>query len=206
MIDFAKTTVLFGGSFDPVHRGHLHAALAVLNALPEVQQLLFVPCRQAAGKAAPIGSPELRLELLKLALEGVQDTRLGLWDEELRREGPSYTVDTLAAAAALGARKEKLYWLMGADAYDQLPQWKDPARIRSFCRLLVVNRPETGTQQSPQDVLLTIPPSPLSSTAVRETLQAGGKALSMLPARVFDHLCKLSLMSHCPYGSVKRYD
>ena len=197
MIDFSKTTALFGGSFDPIHLGHIHVAKNVLRLLPEMQQLFFVPAFQSPGKP-PMAPPNLRSAWLEMA---VVPGGFGLWNIEIERKGTSYTVDTLEEAHRCGARRENLYWIIGSDAYYSFPNWKNPERIRELARLIVVNR--TAVSPSPQneeDILLSIEPHPASSTLVREGLAALSPKTDYLPPAVREDMERLFLRGYNPYA------
>jgi nicotinate-nucleotide adenylyltransferase len=195
-IDFGKPTVLYGGSFDPVHDGHLHVIRAVKAALPG-HQLVVVPARQSPGKHAPIAPAELRLRWLELLApaEGFL-----IWGTELHRTGPSYTVDTLEEAHSLGARKASLVLLMGADSYNNLPQWKDPERIRALARIAVLERPGAPLKAAGEDLLVSVPLHPASSTAIRASLGQNPPSWEYLPEAVKADLQNLTLLSQNPYA------
>lgn len=180
--DFSRaSTILFGGSFDPVHAGHLHVARECLLALPEIKQLVFVPAAESPGRTAHAPA-EQRLAWLRLAAEPLG---FRVWEFETRRPGPSYTVNTLEAAHAAGARVDQLYWLLGADAYAGFSHWKSPERIRELCRLLVVDRPgQESTSQHPLDRFVSIPLHEASSTRLRAELAAGNPCPTWLPGPV----------------------
>lgn len=196
-MDFSRTTILFGGSFDPVHNGHLHVAKHALAAIPGAQ-LAFVPAFQSPGKQPPVASPDQRLHWLELA------THAGpfqVWQQELRRGGPSFTVETLMAAHSEGASRENLYWLLGADAYEHFGNWKEPERIRSLARLLVVNRPGSNLERaSREDLIISLPPHPASSTRLRGELATGQVQSPDLPARVAEALL---LTGQNPYANAR---
>jgi nicotinate-nucleotide adenylyltransferase len=171
MIRFDRPTALIGGSFDPVHEGHLALAREIRHQLPQIEQIVFVPAALSPGKAPPLASAELRLRWLR-SVAGPEG--FASWDWELEQTGESFTVNTLLEATRLGAIRDSLYWVVGADAYAALPSWREPARIRFLARLLVVNRPGHPLErQHPEDLILTIPPHPASSTAIRARLAAG---------------------------------
>lgn len=197
MIDFSRTTILFGGSFDPIHAGHLHVAKYALAALPGAQ-LAFVPASQSPGKHPPVAPAELRLKWLERAVAaGI----FQVWDAELKRGGQSYTVDTLLLAHGEGATRDKLYWLVGADAYATFPSWKDPARIRSLAKLLVVNRPGSALEpQDPEDLIVEIPPHPASSTAIRRALNSSAPNTEDLLPEVREEMGNLLLLGKNPYA------
>ena len=199
-MNFSQTIALFGGSFDPPHLGHLHIAREILQQMPELEKMVFVPCAQSPGKRKAVASAEQRLDFLKIALN---NTPFALWDFEVRAGKESYTVNTVREAHRQGAKQEKLFWILGADAYAHFSQWQEPETIRSHCRLLVVNRPNHPLQQqNAQDKIITIPPSPLSSTSLRESLAKGKSPINSLPQALEDHLRKLTLHTQNPYGSL----
>lgn len=197
MLDFKGINIFYGGSFDPVHLGHLHVACAAKKAL-EGAKIFFVPAGLSPGKPAPNASPELRRQWLESALRG---TGFAVWDTELKRSGPSYTVDTLEEAHRAGADPTRTYLLIGADAYAGFSGWKDPERIRELAQLLVMSRP--GTEIHPadaRDVIREIPPHPASSSAIRAELASGAIPEESLPKPVSESLKKLSLLSKNPYA------
>lgn len=195
MIGFSRPTALFGGSFDPVHEGHLHVARAVQQQLGA--QVVFVPARQSPGKAAPIAPASDRLRWLKLAAE---PAGFPVWEEELSRQGDSFTVDTLRAAHARGATKENLFLIMGTDAYRGFSQWKEPKEIRRLARLVVVNRPGITLPPGEQpDLALEITAHSASSTRIRAALASGEQSPEFLPLPVRQDLSQLFLKSNSPY-------
>jgi len=116
---------LVGGTFDPPHEGHLALARAA-RAHFRLHLVLFLPAGQPWRKTREITEAEHRLVMLRLAIEG--DDTFGICDLELRRPGPTYTADTLDALA--GERLDDVFWfIVGADALADLPNWHDPGRI-----------------------------------------------------------------------------
>ncbi|MGE3260846.1 MAG: nicotinate (nicotinamide) nucleotide adenylyltransferase [Bacteriovoracia bacterium] len=197
MIDFRRSTALFGGSFDPVHDGHLHIAKSLRERRPDIEQIVFVPTSHSPGKAPALASAEDRLRWLKLVTEPLGFL---VWDEEILRGGESYTVDTLKAAHAHGAAKERLYWVVGGDAYVHFTHWRDPGTIRSLAQLIVVNRPGILLPaQSPGDVILEIVPHTASSSGIRAALAAEEQTIPYLPEPVRQDLTGLFLRSASPY-------
>jgi nicotinate-nucleotide adenylyltransferase len=198
MIDFSRSTALFGGSFDPIHEGHLHIAKSLLELRPDIQQFVFVPAAHSPGKAPAMAPAELRLRWTKQTAEpqGFQ-----VWEEEIKRGGESYTLDTLRAAHAAGAKREKLFLVMGGDAYLHFDHWKNPEEIRSLAQLIAVNRPGVHLpSQQPGDAILEIAEHPASSTAIRTALQSGNEAPAYLPGPVRQDLKTLFLSSQNPYA------
>lgn len=198
MIDFAKPTILFGGSFDPIHLGHLHVVESVRKARPEVRQIIFVPAQQNPEKQKVIAPAELRLEWLNLI---ARKHGFRVWGTELQRAAPSYTLTTLQEAKSLGASKERLYFLMGADSYKGFPLWYEPELIRALCKLMVVNRPGIEVKSlDPQDIILEIEPHNATSTKIREQLLKGEMPTEYLPSEICQSIKNLSLKSKNPYA------
>ena len=127
---------LFGGSFNPVHNGHLIVGRDVLEDF-NFKEVWFVPARVQPLKGELTLPASVRLEALKEAV--ALEPRFKVWDYELREEGPSYTYRTLEAFWQLYG--EKPAFVMGADSFNSFHLWKNPRRILSLARLVVVSRP-----------------------------------------------------------------
>lgn len=130
---------VLGGTFDPIHNGHLLMAEEVRARLNLVV-ILFVPAGQPWLKADNLISPaEHRAEMVRLAIADKPYFKLSTM--EIERVGPSYTVDTIAELQVqLGAGNE-LFFILGWDNLAQLPQWREPSRLITMCRLVAVPRP-----------------------------------------------------------------
>ena len=128
---------ILGGTFDPVHVGHLVLAEQARDALA-LDLVLFVPAGEPWRKShRVITAGADRLEMLRRAIDG--NDAFGISDVELRREGPTYTADTLEALAA--ERLDDEFWfIVGADALADLPNWHEPERIVQHARLAVAPR------------------------------------------------------------------
>jgi nicotinate-nucleotide adenylyltransferase len=139
---------LFGGSFDPVHCGHLLVALAACEELG-LDRLYFIPAAQSPFKpqSQPAPAPE-RLRLLRLALAG--QTHYEIDEQELHRGGVSYTIDTVKDYARRFPGDE-LYYLIGADHIPLLPKWRAAEELAALAHFVVIPRPgETaGALQGP---------------------------------------------------------
>lgn len=128
---------IFGGSFDPIHLGHLRAALELVQAL-ELEQVRFIPCRQPPHRSPPVAGAEQRVALLEAALRGEPAFRLDT--RELHRDGPSYTVDTLLSLRAeLGAAP--LCLILGMDAFQGFSAWHRWREVIELAHLVVAHRP-----------------------------------------------------------------
>jgi nicotinate-nucleotide adenylyltransferase len=143
-----NSTLVFGGTFDPVHKGHIESVCAVARLLGDVDVYL-VPCQIPAHRPTPAASPEARLKMLQLAVAS-QD-RIFVDDCELRREGTSYTVDTLLGYRERVGESGPLLFLMGRDSWLTLPSWHRWEVLTDLAHLLILERP--GTDQGSPDVL-----------------------------------------------------
>ena len=163
---------VFGGTFDPVHVGHLAIANAALEDIP-LDRVVFVPARRSPLKTdGPVASELDRLHMLEDSVVG--ERRFGISRSELDRPGPSFTVDTLAALRPEG----ELFLILGSDAYADFARWRDPDRIRSLASIVVAARP--GAPGVPKDVrLLDAPLLDISSRDLRARA-ARGKSLRYL--------------------------
>lgn len=183
---------ILGGTFDPIHMGHLITAemVRVFAALDEV---VFIPAARPPHKenrgAAP---PEDRLHMVRCAVE--ENPLFSVSDMELTREGPSYTVDTIAALRARLGEAE-LFFITGADAMNELYLWHEPERLLRSCSFIVATRQGVALDEkllaekfSPEERChIHAVPTPhleISSTAIRARVQAGLSIRYLVPRAV----------------------
>lgn len=132
-----QATGIFGGTFDPVHLGHLRAALEVREALA-LDSVRFVPCGIPPHRVTPHASARQRVAMLRAALDGEPAFRLD--DREIRRPGPSYMVDTLESLRTeLG--RAPLCLILGMDAFLGLPSWHRWKSLSELAHIAVMHRP-----------------------------------------------------------------
>ena len=165
---------VFGGTFDPVHVGHLSIAQAALECVP-LDRVIFVPTRRSPLKdRGPFAAEQDRLAMLRLAT--ADEPRFTVSTIELDREGTSYTVDTLERLKDEG----DLYLVMGADAVSEFHRWRSPERIRELAVLLVASRP--GAPEPPGDERLIVFDAPCLDISSRElrARSARGRSLRYL--------------------------
>lgn len=203
---------IYGGTFNPPHLGHVTAARAVVELL-KLDKLLLIPAGLPPHKDLPAGSPtaEQRLEMTRLAGEqlGLGD-RVETLDVELRREGPSYTADTLAQLH-LRYPDDELWLLMGTDMFLTLQAWHSPEKIFAQAGIAAFGRTEEDTEELfstqrehlyrtyPQARIftLTIPGVvDISSTDLRNRL-AAGEGGHLLPPAVYGYLLREGLYGTC---------
>lgn len=195
--DFSKPTLIFGGSFDPIHNGHLRIVEACRRELPFLESVLLLPCAHSPGKTKAFAKDADRIAWLEMAaLPGMQ-----IWLEEIDRGGESFMVDTLSKAHAQGASRENLYLLLGSDSYGSLDKWKDPDRLRELATIVVAERPGYAlSRASDGDRILAVDPLAMSSTEIRDALARGEIPPDMLPEAVSQDIRQRILYSQNPYA------
>lgn len=130
---------LFGGTFDPLHRGHALAAREVLQ-LFELDCIYFIPSALPPHKLqGPLAPARDRLEMIRRALQAT--SRLLVSDLEIRRAGPSYTIDTLRAFQAAPGTPQRLFFLLGLDAFLELHTWRAYRQVLDIAALIIMSRP-----------------------------------------------------------------
>lgn len=178
----AKSRIgVLGGTFDPVHVGHLAVAVAALGSLP-LDRVIFVPARRSPLKdETPVASEADRLAMLERAIAG--EPRFSVSRLELERDAPSYTVDTLEALAGEG----RLFLILGGDAASELDRWKRPERVRELATLVVAARPGSpGADRA--DILLDAPLMDISATDLRARAARGLSLRYLVPDAVWRYI------------------
>ena len=179
---------LFGGSFDPVHHGHLIVAQVATERLG-LESLRFLPAREQPFKRGRHRtSPEHRAAMLSLAVSdaaGFAVERI-----ELERAGPSYTVHTLEELHRLEPRSEFVL-LLGADAAAELPGWHEAGRIPELARVAVFARPGSRVPSSPFiSEIIEVPAIDISATEVRRRVFRGQSIRYWVPDAVAEYIAR----------------
>jgi nicotinate-nucleotide adenylyltransferase len=188
----------FGGSFDPIHHGHLITARAVAESAG-FDRVVLVPNNQSPLKLIEPhrGTAFDRLQMCQLAVAG--DPLFEVDDIELRRDSPSYTVDTVLELAS--KINERVTWLIGIDSLSHLPRWHRWSELLPLADFLVTGRPGTEIDWSalPPEVAnlrSSVVPGPLieiSSTDIRARVKAGRSIRNLVPATVGEYISARSL-------------
>lgn len=176
---------VFGGSFDPVHVGHLVAAEHAAERLG-LDQLRFVPAGQHPFKTEHHATPEQRLAMVELAIR--DNPRFRLDPREARRPGPSHTVDTLRQLHA-ECPGDRLFLLVGADLAQELPAWHDAERIAAIAAIVLLTRPGAGAAlRGLAAEVVEVPAVEISATAIREAVRRGRSIRYLVPRAVEDYI------------------
>lgn len=210
----APRIAMLGGTFDPVHLGHLRSAVELREALG-LDRVHMIPASVPPLRGEPRVSPHQRLALLRL---GIGDTPGLVADpRELRREGPSFTADTLASLREEVGYEARLVMALGHDAFLRLADWHEPERLFALAHLVVVDRPDfeaalpaelealiAGREVGDTESLMARPAGGLlrlalpsrmaiSATQVRRRLAEGRSVRYLLPDAVERHLLEHGL-------------
>ncbi len=200
---------VFGGTFDPIHNGHLHAVEA-LAAQTGLQKVTLLPNNQPPHRPQPEASPAQRLAMLRCAIQGLPLFEIDC--RELQRDTPSWTVTTLELMRAERGTEQPLAFIIGQDSLITLNKWHRWQELSSLCHLLVCRRPGYQTQpddpklqqwirkhltrdvqklhQQPAGLILLAdtPLYSISATDIRQRFQAGLPCNDLLPAPVIDYI------------------
>ena len=176
---------LLGGTFDPIHWGHLLLA-EITRQILNLHKVFFIPARIPPHKGNVRASSEQRYQMARLACEG--NPYFEVSDVEIRREGPSYTVDTLRSFRIRNANAE-IYLIMGADSAQDLGSWKDHETILEQSNVVVLGRSSVGkdvvsTRLGARITILPTPLIELSSSDIRRQVHAGGSIRYMVTESV----------------------
>ena len=195
---------LFGGTFDPIHNGHLRVALELKQRL-SLDEMRLLPCHMPPHRAAPGRSSDERLTMVELAVENCPELQVD--DRELRRDSPSWSVDTLRELRAQEGPEVSLCWCIGMDSLANLETWHCWRDLLSFAHLVAVGRPgwhrptqgelgawlqrhmapaESAVHQRPAGhvLLLDNPMLDISATSIRADLAAARSIQFLVPDAV----------------------
>jgi nicotinate-nucleotide adenylyltransferase len=212
---------VLGGTFNPVHFGHLRAAEEVRQRVG-LDRVLFIPSGTPPLKAQGLAPADMRLRMVQLAI--ASNPHFQVSDMEVLREGPSFTIDTVNGLRE-SYPEDDLFFILGADAFAELPKWYKPVDIVAGADFIIVGRPpqgfsvlagspflraepgtwealsrgekdvcEVATVEDRRAVLVSIPELDISATGVRQLVRAGRSIKYLLPEDV-----ELFIMSHGLY-------
>ncbi|MFC2047698.1 nicotinate-nucleotide adenylyltransferase [Chloroflexota bacterium] len=184
---------VLGGTFDPIHRGHLIVAEETKVRL-NLAEILFVPAGQPWLKANnSISAVEHRVQMVRLAIADKPYFKLS--PMEIERAGPSYTIDTIAELLGQLGDEDALFFILGCDNLAQLPQWKEPSRLIELCRLVAVPRvgylpPDLTSLEasipglSQSVILLNTPEVDINASVIRNRVNQGLSIRHLVPETI----------------------
>ncbi len=202
-----NSLAVFGGTFDPIHIGHLRSAIEVRELLA-CDELRLIPCHRPPHRDEPLASSEQRLRMLELAIAG--EPGLAVDAREIRRDRPSYTIDTLSELRAEVGAQCALHLIIGMDAFAELDTWRRWRELLDFANIVVMQRPVNVLLQSgPVAELLRahrvsvsevqaapcgaiaiaeLTQLPISATAIRALIRAARSPRYLLPDAVWNFI------------------
>lgn len=189
-----KRVGVFGGTFDPVHKGHVAVALAVLEAL-NLDQILFVVTSDQWLRESPPVAPAIdRFNMVELAVDNVDEFVAS--DVDIVREGSTYTVDTLRDLRGQLGDSTELFLIVGADSAASMDRWKNAEQIRDLAGIIAVGRPGADFTTESLDVshpasgaeYVEGPMIDVSATRVREFLSTGQSVDALVAEPVADYI------------------
>jgi nicotinate-nucleotide adenylyltransferase len=197
---------ILGGTFDPIHLGHLHIASQVTMRLG-LQQLQFMPCAQPVHRDRPRASAAQRCRMIELAIE--EQPAFVLNALELQRGGPSYSIDSLREIQRQNGQRQNtqsLVLILGVDAFNGFANWKSPDQILELAHLVICGRPgfeidnaifgdhrvetcgEIASSHAGGILALTVDAIDCSSSGVRTALEMGNTPRQYLTTKVADYI------------------
>ncbi|MCE5341401.1 MAG: nicotinate (nicotinamide) nucleotide adenylyltransferase [Planctomycetaceae bacterium] len=197
--------ILFGGTFDPIHNGHIEVAICAMEKIC-ASKFFFIPARRSPLKnKQPVAYDTDRIAMIQLAIERNKDFEIS--NVEMNRAEPSYTIDTIRQLHEKLGENCEFYWLIGADMLKDLPLWHEINDLLSECNICVMNR--GGYQKpnfdslrgrlSPEHIanlkknMLETPMLEISSTEIRKQLVDEQDVSKFLPPAVIDYIKRRKL-------------
>lgn len=193
-----KNIGLFGGTFNPIHNGHLYIA-HVFAEQCNLDCVIFLPAGHSYHKHTDWIAPEHRLKMVEIAI--AHHRQFAVSNCDLIRSGATYSIDTINIFREIYPDKQ-LYWLMGMDSLMNLNRWKDWQLLVQRTKIAVANRAGNTLNQIPQElrtwcatalavgdlVLLNAPAKDISSRYIRQQIAHGQNVLNLLPEKVVDYI------------------
>lgn len=168
---------IMGGTFDPIHVGHLMVAEAVWDEY-KLEKVIFIPSANPPHKHKVITSAKHRFNMALLAT--CSNPHFEVSSIEMERTGPSYTVDTIKALQKIYGNETKFYFIVGADCIDELPTWHNINELLTLCKLIATKRPSyeidpniIKKEYQEHIELLDTPELEISSTDIRQRIKKG---------------------------------
>lgn len=186
---------ILGGTFDPIHLGHLVLAEQAKERL-KLDQVIFIPSASPPHKTnRKLSSAKDRFQMTRLALE--ENPSFSISDIELKRGGLSYTVDTLRELKKLYPNSE-IYFLTGSDVLNEIQTWKDPEHIYKLVNVVIAKRPsfdsfDPQNHFAKKSIIVPITGVDISSTQIRKRIEKGQSIKYLVPAKVEEYIRRKKL-------------
>ncbi len=190
-VKFMKRIGLFGGTFDPIHIGHLLMARSALEQM-HLEKVVFIPsCLPPHKKVETLFLAKDRLKMVKLAVKGIKEFVVS--DFEVKKRGKSYSIDTVQHFCNV-FKEAKLFFIVGGDAIQHVDTWKESESLQKLCSFVSVNRPGYPRGQMKLKYhTVTMNGIELSSTEIRKRILTKKPVQFLVPDRVLRYIGTLNI-------------
>jgi len=192
---------ILGGTFNPIHYGHLFIASEVKDRL-KLDKVIFVPAGKAPHKKVKGANPDERYEMVSLAIKGNSSFEVSSTEIEKSKiiDSPTFTLETIEGFMKIYGERTKIYFIVGLDEMLQISTWKEPKKLLELCKFVVVTRPgyELGKLDkkiASKVIILKVPGLEISASDIRKRIRAGKPIRYLLPRSVEEYICKKRLYS-----------
>ena len=192
---------ILGGTFNPVHIGHLVIASEVKERL-KLDKVVFVPTGKAPHKRVRGATPDERYEMVSLAIRGNASFEVSPIEIEKSKivNRPTFTLETITELKKIYGKKEKIYFIVGIDEMLKISTWKEPNRLLKLCKFVVVTRPgyelkKLDRRIASRVMTLEVPGLEISASDIRKRIKSGRSIKYLLPREVEDYIHKKRLYS-----------
>jgi len=183
---------LFGGTFDPIHIGHLIIAEWIYEEL-QLEKIIFIPAGDPPHKQSKyISSVKHRLEMVRLAIE--DNSKFDISEFEAEKIGKSYSVETLKEFSEVYKSQATLFWIIGSDSLIDLPNWFQPDKIYELSTVVVYPRMDFEVEKASRhlrekSLIVAAPQIEISSTEIRNRVSNGPTIRYLVPSKVEEYIC-----------------
>lgn len=189
-----KRIGFYGGTFNPIHNGHLAVAKTVMEKMG-LDEIVFIPSARPPHKDNGVVDAEVRLRMTKLAVLG--EPKFSVSDIEIRREGKSYTLLTIEELKRIHP-KDLIFWIIGADSLLEMPTvWRGGWELLDMVRFVVIKRPGYDLSEIPAEIMAKVAviemEIPISSTMIRKMAAEGKSIISLVPEKVAQFITERGL-------------
>ncbi len=184
---------ILGGTFNPIHLGHIHLAKKVLEGL-SLDKIIFVPAYMPPHKKGDKGiiSSDDRYNMIKFAIEGHDAFRVS--DIEISQKATSYSIDTVKKFIKIYGNEADLFFIAGSDCIPELDTWKDIKYLKKLCTFMIISRPGFDHSSQPEDTnLMDVNAPEISSSDIRARIREGRDFRDLLPGSAYNYITANSL-------------
>lgn len=183
---------IFGGTFDPIHKGHIEIARYIYKKL-KLDKVIFIPAGKPPHKKRCYATGLQRLTMIKSAIKKYPHFYVS--DLEIKKKGKSYTIETISAIKKEYKEKSLIFFILGSDALQEIKIWKNYQRLLLLCQLVVVNRTGFVLKKVPPKILdriikIKMSPISISSTKIRNAIKNKKSIKSLITPKVAQYIYK----------------